>query len=144
MEQKKRKTGLGVDVFFPPPPEGAEVVAPTQPATEEPATAMATSPKVARGAVELGSVPTKPSARKPARRIRAEEKPRSRKVSEAATVKLTVMIGQDQFDQLEELKRRERQRLRKIREKGKPWRKDVTITHFVNQALTDFLAKRRL
>jgi hypothetical protein len=49
------------------------------------------------------------------------------------------MIGQDQFDQLEELKRRERQRLRQ--EKGKNWRKEVTITSFVNQALDEFLAR---
>jgi hypothetical protein len=58
-------------------------------------------------------------------------------------VKLTVMISQDYFDRLEELKRRERQRLREEGgEKSKNWRQQVTITTFIHQALAEFFARK--
>lgn len=135
--EKKRKTGLGVDVFFAPAP-GEEVQPPTE-TTEQPVSLPATPPQPEEKGPER--YPKPKEARAVRKKAPKTEEPPTNEAGKPAMVKLTVMIRQDYFDRLEELKRRERRRLREQGEE-KNWRQRVTITTFIHQALEEFFAKR--
>lgn len=123
-----RKTGLGADIFFAPPP--AEIKRGVEKKLK------------AEGSVSNPLEESKPETTPlilPAPTIRIAP-PAFEKF-----VKLTVMIPQDQYDRLEDLKQKERRRLRRAAGPfPRNWRQKVTVTRFVDEAIDDFLKKMDL
>ncbi len=138
MADKPRKTGLGVDVFFPAPREEVKpsplhttqsTPEPTRMAEDEEGREMASAPAPAGPSESRHATGRSSKSEKPA------EGPK--------LIKLTVMVSREKFDQLEELKQRERRRRRdEGGERGHNWRRQVTITQFIDEALAEFLAKK--
>lgn len=142
MADKQRKTGLGVDVFFPAPREDVLPMSPTRSDRAKP-----TNPPMGERGEEELPAPSNSMNGKAETEVPREATEmgvdRAEHGTEQNMVKLTVMVSQDIFDQLEELKHRERRRLRREGgERGRNWRRQVTITQFVDVALAEFLMKK--
>ncbi len=139
-DEKKRKTGLGMDAFFPPS-QGTAEAAPQPPAPEtvSVATPLAAPPVVSpKPAIQPETKLHKTERKIFVRAIAAEPQPKN--AGRIAAVKLTAMIRQDQLEGLEELKDRERKRRRQGGETN--YRQAVTVTKFVIEALDDLLVKK--
>jgi hypothetical protein len=164
---KKRKTGLGIDAFFSPPVETPAASSGTL-ASVEPAAVEVSQPPKPKGKAMITTVRVKASApqkakpaaakkapaQKPATKVKSrspkraqpvvqEPEPAVEKTAETTakleTVKLTIMLSEERFAQLEARKLSERVRRQKAGEKK--YRKAVTITSLVDQALAAYLAK---
>ena len=140
---RKKDSGLGMEVFFPPSTEESNqreieaAVGEKEPGTPEQATE---KPREKTSQKRTSTRESNPDGKRTVRETgmtRSEERSRS-KEEQISKVKLTVMVEQDKFDQLEELKLAERRRLRESGEGN--WR--VTITQFVDEALEEFLARK--
>ncbi len=152
MASDKRKTGLGVDVFFPSGQVQTGDVEKTTEAgehkKENPSPEAIPSSPPSQAVVSQNpkqSVVPSPVRQAKKKTIEAKRKDEEQPAMPQATqtIKLTVMVDADKFDQLEELKRQERRRLRAAGgEAGRNWRQQVTITYFIDQALAEFLAKK--
>lgn len=168
MADKKRKTGLGIDAFFSPPVEAPvmasaetaasvelkalEVSQPPEPEEKDVTTAVrikAPAPQKVKPAAANKAPARKPAAKTKPRALQRvqpvakDEKPAPEPSEEKAeklpTVKLTLMLSEERFAQLEARKLSERARRQKAGERK--FRKAVTITSLVDQALAAYLAK---
>ncbi len=140
---RKKDSGLGMEVFFPPSTEESSqkkveaMGGEKEPGTPEQVTEKPRENPSHKRTITKGSTPgDKRTGRKTG--MARSEGQRQSKEKQRSRLKLTVMVEQDKFDQLEELKLAERRRLRESGEEN--WR--VTITQFVDEALEEFLARK--